>query len=97
MEQKRAVPILIDELTKFQKPENIRRVERAKDLVAIGLTQLSGIHSTVLEEAKCARRNQRGKTIRTYEMSATKAMLKMAQKNPRKIIPMVSASLIRQR
>ena len=81
MEQKRAVPILIDELTKFQKPENIRRVERAKDLVAIGLTQLSGIHSTVLEEAKMLPAvTKEEKTIRTYEMKRAKAMLKMAKK-----------------
>ena len=81
MEQKRAVPILIDELTKFQKPENIRRVERAKDLVAIGLTQLSGIHSTVLEEAKMLpAATKEEKTIRTYEMKRAKAMLKMAKK-----------------
>ena len=52
LEQKDAVPILIDELTKFQKPENIRQVQRAKDLIAIGLTQLSGINASILEDAK---------------------------------------------
>ena len=86
MEQKRAVPILIDELTKFQKPENIRRVERAKDLVAIGLTQLSGIHSTVLEEAKMLpAATKEEKTIRTYEMKRGKGHAEDGEKNPQKL------------
>lgn len=81
VEQKGAVPILIDELTKFQKPENIRRVQRAKDLVAIGLTHLSGANPSVLEEAKTlpsATREE--KALKREEVQRAKAMLKMARK-----------------
>lgn len=81
IEQKGAVPILIDELTKFQKPENIRRVQRAKDLVAIGLTHLSGINPSVLDEAKALpSATKEEKALKNDEVKRAKAMLKMAEK-----------------
>lgn len=81
IEQKGAVSILIDELTKFQKPENIRRVQRAKDLVAIGLTHLSGINPSVLDEAKALpSATKEEKTLKNDEVKRAKAMLKMAKK-----------------
>lgn len=81
IEQKGAVSILIDELTKFQKPENIRRVQRAKDLVAIGLTHLSGINSSVLDEAKALpSATKEEKALKNDEVKRAKAMLKMAKK-----------------
>lgn len=81
IEQKGAVSILIDELTKFQKPENIRRVQRAKDLVAIGLTHLSGINPSVLDEAKALpSATKEEKALKNDEVKRAKAMLKMAKK-----------------
>ena len=81
LEQKDAVPILIDELTKFQKPENIRQVQRAKDLIAIGLTQLSGINASILEDAKTLpSATKEEKAVRAFEIKRAKAMLKMAKK-----------------
>ena len=81
IEQKGAVSILIDELTKFQKPENIRRVQRAKDLVAIGLTHLSGINPSVLDQAKALpSATKEEKTLKNDEVKRAKAMLKMAKK-----------------
>ena len=81
LEQKDAVPILIDELTKFQKPENIRQVQRAKDLIAIGLTQLSGINASILEDAKTLpSATKEEKAVRAFENKRAKAMLKMAKK-----------------
>lgn len=81
LEQKEAVPILIDELTKFQKPENIRQVQRAKDLIAIGLTQLSGINASILEDAKTLpSATKEEKAVRAFEIKRAKAMLKMAKK-----------------
>lgn len=81
IEQKGAVSILINELTKFQKPENIRRVQRAKDLVAIGLTHLSGINPSVLDEAKALpSATKEEKALKNDEVKRAKAMLKMAKK-----------------
>lgn len=81
IEQKGAVSILIDELTKFQKPENIRLVQRAKDLVAIGLTHLSGINPSVLDEAKALpSATKEEKALKNDEVKRAKAMLKMAKK-----------------
>lgn len=81
LEQKDAVPILIDELTKFQKPKNIRQVQRAKDLIAIGLTQLSGINASILEDAKTLpSATKEEKAVRAFEIKRAKAMLKMAKK-----------------
>lgn len=81
IEQKGAVSILIDELTKFQKPENIRRVQRAKDLVAIGLAHLSGINPSVLDEAKALpSATKEEKALKNDEVKHAKAMLKMAKK-----------------
>lgn len=81
IEQKGAVSILIDELTKFQKPENIRRVQRAKDLVAIGLAHLSGINPSVLDEAKALpSATKEEKALKNDEVKRAKAMLKMAKK-----------------
>lgn len=81
IEQKGAVSILIDELTKFQKPENIRRVQRAKDLVAIGLTHLSGINPSVLDEAKALpSATKEEKALKNDEVKRAKAMLKIAKK-----------------
>lgn len=81
IEQKGAVSILIDELTKFQKLENIRRVQRAKDLVAIGLTHLSGINPSVLDEAKALpSATKEEKALKNDEVKRAKAMLKMAKK-----------------
>lgn len=81
IEQKGAVSILIDELTKFQKPENIRRVQRAKDLVAIGLTHLSGINPSVLDQAKALpSATKEEKALKNDEVKRAKAMLKMAKK-----------------
>lgn len=81
IEQKGAVPILIDELTKFEKPENIRRVRRASDLAAIGLTHLSGISPSVLEEAKSLPAGTKEeKAIRAEEIKRAKSMLRMAKK-----------------
>lgn len=81
IEQKGAVSILIDELTKFQKPENIRRVQRAKDLVAIGLTHLSGINPSVLDQAKALpSATKEEKALKNDEVKRAKAMLKMAEK-----------------
>ena len=75
------MPILIDELTKFQKPENIRQVQRAKDLIAIGLTQLSGINASILEDAKTLpSATKEEKAVRAFEIKRAKAMLKMAKK-----------------
>lgn len=81
LEQKNAVPILMEELSKFKKPEMLYRVRRAEELTAIGLTHLSGVSDSVLEQAKALPADtKQEKATRKFEISRAKGMLRMARR-----------------